>query len=110
MSANLLDQTKEIGILRSIGFSSRRVKLLYFYEAFILVMASCILGVMIGCIVGQTFILQQAVFTGLPIVFYFPWPQFAIIMIASVFCAAAATYGPATSLLKHDVAEIFRKV
>ena len=57
MSANLLDQTKEIGILRAMGFTKRRIKLLYFYEAFILVMASCMLGVMIGTIVGFTMVL-----------------------------------------------------
>jgi ABC-type antimicrobial peptide transport system permease subunit len=54
MSANLMDQTKEIGIMRAMGFTRRRVKCLYFYEAFILVMASSLLGVMIGCIVGYT--------------------------------------------------------
>ena len=73
MSANLYDQTKEIGILRAIGFTRTRIKVLYFYEAFVLVMASCSLGVMIGVIVGFTMVLQQVVFTGIPLVFYFPW-------------------------------------
>lgn len=57
MSANLLDQTKEIGVLRAIGFTKSRLKILYFYEAFILVMASCILGVFIGVIVGYMLVL-----------------------------------------------------
>ena len=57
MSANLLDQTKEIGVLRAMGFTKRRIKLLYFYEAFVLVMASSLLGVMIGTIVGFTMVL-----------------------------------------------------
>jgi len=58
MSANLYDQTKEIGILRAMGYTKTRIKLLYFYEAFILVVASCLLGVMIGTIVGITMVLQ----------------------------------------------------
>ena len=58
MSANLMDQSKEIGILRAMGFTKRRIKVLYFYEAFILVSASCLLGVMIGTIVGFTMVLQ----------------------------------------------------
>ena len=57
MSANLLDQTKEIGILRAMGFTKNRIKLLYFYEAFILVISSCMLGVMIGMAVGFTMVL-----------------------------------------------------
>jgi len=58
MSANLMDQTAEIGVLRAMGFTKLRIKMLYFYEAFILVMASCLLGVMIGTIVGFTMVLQ----------------------------------------------------
>jgi hypothetical protein len=58
MSANLMDQTKEIGVLRAMGFTKIRIKLLYFYEAFILVIVSCSLGVMIGTIVGFTMVLQ----------------------------------------------------
>jgi len=57
MSANLMDQTKEIGILRSMGFTKNRIKILYFYEAFVLVIASCLLGVLIGIIVGYTMVL-----------------------------------------------------
>lgn len=73
MSANLLDQTKEIGILRAMGFTKTRIKMLYFYEAFILVIASSLLGVMIGCTVAFTMVLQQVVFTQIPIFFFFPW-------------------------------------
>ena len=58
MSANLYEQTKEIGVLRAMGFRSSRIKMLYFYEALTLVLASSMLGVMIGVIVGLTMALQ----------------------------------------------------
>jgi ABC-type antimicrobial peptide transport system permease subunit len=48
MSANLYEQTKEIGVLRSIGFTKTRIRMLYFYEAMVLVLASCLMGVMVG--------------------------------------------------------------
>ena len=54
MSANILQQTKEIGVLRSIGFSKCRIRMLYFYEALVLVFSSCLLGVAIGMTVGYT--------------------------------------------------------
>ena len=41
MSANLYDQAKELGILRSMGVTKIRITLLYFYEALILVFSSC---------------------------------------------------------------------
>lgn len=108
MSANLMDQTAEIGVLRAMGFTKFRIKLLYFYEAFILVSASCLLGVMIGVIVGFTMVLQQVVFTSIPIVFYFPWTQFGMIMFMSLLCAWAATWGPASQLVSKEIAVIFR--
>lgn len=108
MSANLLDQTKEIGVLRAMGFTKTRIKMLYFYEAFVLVMSSCLLGVMIGVIVGFTMVLQRAVFTGIPLVFYFPWPQFWMIMAISICCAFGSTWGPTSNLTKRDIASIFR--
>jgi ABC-type antimicrobial peptide transport system permease subunit len=108
MSANLMDQTKEIGIMRAMGFTKSRIKMLYFYEAFILVSSSCMLGVMIGVIVGFTMVLQQVVFTGIPLVFYFPWAQFAVIMVISMFCAGFSTFGPTGALVKQDIASIFR--
>jgi len=57
MSANLFDQTKEIGVLRAMGFTKNRIKMLYFYEAFILVIASSLLGIMIGTTVAFTMVL-----------------------------------------------------
>lgn len=58
MSANLFEQTKEIAVLRSIGFTSNRIKMLYFYEAMVLILASCTTGIMIGMLVGYTMTLQ----------------------------------------------------
>lgn len=54
MSSNINNQKKEVGVLRSIGVTKCRIRLLYFYEALILVISSSILGVLIGCAVGWT--------------------------------------------------------
>lgn len=58
MTANMYEQTKEIGVLRSIGFTGYRISTLYFYEALILVFSSCVLGIMIGTLVGFTMVMQ----------------------------------------------------
>mmetsp|Transcript_5162 Transcript_5162/g.7942 ORF Transcript_5162/g.7942 Transcript_5162/m.7942 type:complete len:95 (+) Transcript_5162:3146-3430(+) len=91
-----------------MGYSKKRIKLLYFYEAFILVTASCLLGVMIGTIVGFTMVLQQVVFTSIPFVFYFPWTQFLLIMAISLVCAFLSTWGPTQQLVSKEIAYIFR--
>lgn len=54
MTANLYEQSKELGIMRAMGLTKWRIIFLYIYEAFILVMASSLLGILIGTIVGFT--------------------------------------------------------
>lgn len=54
MTANLYEQVKEIGVLRSIGYTKSRIRFLYVYEAFILVGASCCLGIIIGTLISVT--------------------------------------------------------
>ena len=62
MSANLFEASKEIGILRAMGVTKGRIRMLYFYEALLLVNASCLLGIFIGTLVGYTMALQQSLF------------------------------------------------
>ena len=57
MTANMYEQTKEIAVLRSIGFTKYRISILYFYEALLLVFAACLLGVCIGVLVGFTMVI-----------------------------------------------------
>jgi len=73
MTANLYEQTKEIGILRATGMTKNRIIMLYVYESFILVMASSLLGIIIGTMVGFTMTLQQMLFVEIPLQFFFPW-------------------------------------
>ena len=110
MSTNLYEQKKEIGVLRSMGFTKYRIKALYFYEALLLVFSSCVLGVLIGCCVGWTMLLQQNLFLGLHLGFVFPWKEFILIFSLSILCAWISTYGPATSLTNKKIAAIFRLV
>lgn len=73
MSANLYEQKKEVGVIRAMGFTKYRIKLLYFYEALVLVLSSCILGVLIGTGVGYTMLLQFNLFLNVRVPPFFPW-------------------------------------
>lgn len=110
MSANMYEQTKEIGILRSIGFTKYRIATLYFYEAFLVVLAACVIGILIGVIVGFTMVMQQDLFLGSAYGFYFPWKQTLEIFLLSIICAFLSTFGPARQLTKMEISEIFRIV
>ena len=108
MSANLYDQAKEIGIMRSIGMTRSRVRLLFFYEASVLVLAACMIGIFVGTVVGFTMVLQQALFLSTPNLFYFPWKQTFEILGLSFICTFLATFGPSSQLLSRSIADIFR--
>jgi len=73
MAANLMDQEKEIGVLRATGMNKCRVRLLFFYEALTMVFAACVLGVIVGLTVGYTMVLQQVLFLKITMPFFFPW-------------------------------------
>ena len=57
MSSNINGQKKEVGVLRAMGMTKCRIRLLYFYEALILVISSSLLGMFIGCAIGWTMLL-----------------------------------------------------
>lgn len=110
MSANLYEQTKEIGVLRSIGFSKWKIRFIYFYEAIVLVLSACLMGVVVGMTVGYTMVLQQTLFMSISLEFFFPWSQFIVILVLSVICAIFSTFGPTTVLTNKQIAAIFRLV
>lgn len=108
MSANLYEQQKEIGIMRAIGVTKWMISRIYFYEAFILVVAASFSGMFTGIVIGLTMMAQSEVFTNNTLTFEFPWLQFFLIMGLSLLFAFFATYGPATQVTRKQISAIFR--
>ena len=93
-----------------MGFTKYRCSMLYFYEALVLVLVSCILGVLIGTAVGYTMLLQFNLFLKSSVEPFFPWGQFLLVVVLSLICAFLSTWGPASSLTNRSIASIFRLV
>ncbi len=108
MSANLYAQTKEIGVMRAIGFTKIRIQLLFFYEAIVLVFSSSFLGMMIGISIGFTMTLQQTLLMQLDLAIYFPWEQLVVIFVLTLICAFFSTFGPSMQILNKQISSIFR--
>ena len=104
MSANLYDQTKEIGVLRSTGVTRMRIMLLYFYEALILVFSASLLGVLVGVFVAYTMKLQMDLFLNQETSFFFPWYQTLEILCLSLICAFFSTFGQTSQLTRKSIA------
>lgn len=109
MLANIHEQAKEVGILLAIGIPKKQVKLLYIYEAFVVVLAANLLGLMIGVGIGWTITLQRQLFTQIPIVFTFPTVFLLIIFVASAVSAVLSSYQPIHILVeKNSIVDIIR--
>ncbi len=108
MYTNIYEQTKEIGIVRAIGMRRAWLRRIYIYEAFVLVLASSLLGVIIGSAVGYTMLLQRILFTQLPLPFRFPWQILIVVFIFSMVFALASSLGPITSVMKKSIVHILR--
>lgn len=52
MTANMLEQAKEISVLRAIGNTKATIIRLYIYEAFVLVLSSSSIGLVVGYCIG----------------------------------------------------------
>ena len=108
MSINIYEQTKEITIFRALGVSKNYLKFIYIAEAFILILSSSIVGLIIGSILSWTMSLQRVLFTNLPIVFSFPTSQLIGIFILSFIGAFICTIFPAREILNKEISEIMK--
>jgi ABC-type antimicrobial peptide transport system permease subunit len=110
MLGNLYEQCKEISVMRAIGFSKEKITKLYVYEAFILVIASSINGVIIGTCVGWTITYLRLRFTDMPPIFVFPVREFMIVSAIAMVCAFLSTYSPSRVLMSKSIPDIARTV
>jgi ABC-type antimicrobial peptide transport system permease subunit len=110
MFTNIHEQAKEIGILRAIGISKGALYRIYVYEAFVLVLASSLLGILIGTVVGYMVLLQRFLFTQLPIPFVIPTQLLIVVFVCSILFGALAAFGPIKRVLSNPVVNIIRGV
>ncbi|KAL4473742.1 hypothetical protein ABPG74_022606 [Tetrahymena malaccensis] len=110
MTANIYDQSKEIAIMRAIGLSKFKLSLIYVYESFVLVFSSCIIGTIVGMIIGYSMSMQRQLFTQMAVNFRFPKDILLSQFLISIVCAFASTIMPIIHLLRQPVSVIIRKV
>ncbi|KAK7200769.1 FtsX-like permease family [Novymonas esmeraldas] len=111
MSANVLESSKEIGVLLCLGMSRTHVYRVYVWEAFVLVVASGSLGVLVGTATAATMLMQSALFNQIYVPFPFPYIQLALIVTMGVVSALTASVSPVRYLLKlPSITHILRRV
>lgn len=99
MYTNIMEQKKEMGVLRSLGLKRAAIFRLFSYEAFVLIFSAALLGTMIGVSVGWTMATQRSIVTQVPLQFAFPWDIFGLVFGVSVVCSVLSTVGPIYQLI-----------
>eukprot|EP01116_Phalansterium_solitarium_P009244 TRINITY_DN23310_c0_g1_i1.p1 TRINITY_DN23310_c0_g1~~TRINITY_DN23310_c0_g1_i1.p1 ORF type:complete len:1055 (+),score=403.59 TRINITY_DN23310_c0_g1_i1:200-3364(+) len=108
MYSNIFEQTKEISVLRSLGLTKFAMYRIYIYEALVLVLGSSFLGICIGTCVSYSMVLQQALFTQLPLPFVLPYQLMAVVAACSLVFSVLASWGPISFLLRMSIVDIMR--
>ena len=64
---NIVNQSTEIAILMTLGYDKIRIVRIFIYEAFILVVNSCLIGIAVGWFVAWMMGLQRELFGDFPV-------------------------------------------
>jgi ABC-type antimicrobial peptide transport system permease subunit len=104
----VMEQRREIGVLRAVGISKWRLLRCYIYEALIVVLSAVMLGLVIGIAMGWTMSAQRVLFSQLPIPFAVPWTLFLLMCALSVLFGAVSACLPLRGVLKRNPVEIMR--
>ena len=89
MTSNILERTREIGILRSIGARARHIRRVFLAEAVALVVAGWLLGIAVGYVIAR--IVLRAMNDAFDVSFtlrYPAWPMLVALVLTLVVAAA----------------------
>eukprot|EP00741_Cyanophora_paradoxa_P007415 tig00001128_g7174.t1 len=104
-TANVRENSWQLGVLRAVGVTAGQVARVFVYEAVCVVVACVASGTAVGLLVAVTLTLQFGLFTELPLAFDFPGALFALVVLLSL---AAALLGSWLATRKFTAMEITR--
>lgn len=107
---NVMERTREIGMLRAIGASRAQIRRAVIGEGLLLAVLSAIIGVIVGVGMGYGLLTTlQAVNRGATeYVFNIPLPGFTLAMIAGLGLVVLATLAPARRAVRLNILDALR--
>jgi ABC-type antimicrobial peptide transport system permease subunit len=109
-ATNVFEQAKEIGILRAMGMAKWPIQRAFMWETLTVILTACVMGLVVGTFVAYTMLLQQGLFTQLPLPFSFPTYNVVVMVVLSLIFCFGATTGPVTRLLATpSISQIIRR-
>ena len=107
MSINVLERTREIGVLRAIGASNRGVALVFIREGIVIGLLSWMMGAIFAIPMSQGLnqALGQAVM-GVPLTYSYSMPGLWLWLVVVIFLSVLASFIPARNASRLTVREV----
>ena len=107
-AANVNEHSVEFAVLRSIGVTAKQNLRIWVSEALALVLASFLLGSIIGILVAASLTLTQNLFLEQPFQLALPLELLFSLFFLSIGVAVGSSYFPAQSLNKKPIAGVLK--
>jgi len=101
MALSVIERTREIGLLRSIGMVRRQVRAMIRGEAVVVSLLGAVMGLVIGVILGAA-IVHAASNSGLSML-SIPVPTIIVVLIVAALIGVVAAVWPARRAARLDV-------
>lgn len=102
LSLSVLERTREIGLLRAVGLSRRRLRLMVTLESVTISLMGGVLGLVLGVLIGV--LLQRTLSEDLTKL-SLPLQSLAVFLVITVICGVLAAIAPAVRASRMQVLE-----
>ncbi len=108
LTMNVLERTREIGVLRAIGASQRQVRQMILLEAVLLALFGALTGVLAGTAMSYGFLKALSGGFGMALPFDFPWPGIAVALLVGLLLTLAVSFLPARNAARLNMLHALR--
>jgi len=109
IKANIIDQLKELVVLRGLGVRKLAIKRIYIYESIVTVLTASFIGITTGLLTTIVIVSQNSSWAGAVPVYKFPWPLFGVSVGVSLPFCIAYTYYMVSKLIEVPIAKLMRR-
>ena len=104
----VLERTREIGMLRSVGARARDIRRIFATEGLVVALAGWLLGVPLGYVLARALGWAAGEAVGLSIAFVFPLSYVAIALVGTVLLALVVMLAPLRRAVRFKPGEALR--
>jgi putative ABC transport system permease protein len=107
LSINVIERTREIGMLRAVGATRPQIHRLILAESLMLSILGSFMGVAVGLLLSN-FIIKAMVIKGFKLDFYFPTAGVVVAILLGLLVGVLASLAPARKAAHTEIVEALR--